>query len=273
MIYQNSLMVKIEPVNINTTPDYISCSFKAVSEEPVIQDNGVVDVYFARTIDLSSRYTDLRNYLSHDELLRADRFHHDKIRETYIACHAMLRLVLAQSLDVKPLDIEYQSGINGKPGLIANPLYFNITHTRDAFALAIYKDNIVGIDLERINQNIAIHSIIESYFSKDEREYILESSAGMETKDRFFLLWTRKEALLKALGVGIIDKLSQIEVSGRKNFINKDLFDNYAFDSTLRTLYLSSIKLPDSYLSIAIPAKAQINYSQLNYENIYSYFK
>jgi 4'-phosphopantetheinyl transferase len=256
-----------------SNPNYISCSFVPGHDVSHCEENGVTDVYFAETKDLSSVFPDLYNFISYDEKLKADKFKHGRTRETYISCHAILRLVLAQYLNVKPSDLIFQVGANGKPGLVGNPVFFNITHTNDAFAIVVFKDSPVGLDLERINRKIDIHSIIKTYFSKDEREYILKPSTDLETKDRFFLLWTRKEAMLKALGVGIIDKLSQVEVSGNENFINKDLFEKIVYDNFIQTIYLYSVKVLNYYLSIALPNKSSIYRYNLNSENINSYFE
>ncbi len=252
-----------------TDPDYVKCSFGSGYETSSNLYKGKLDVFFAETRDLRSRYPELKNFISCDEQIRADKFRFDKNRETYLACHALLRLVLAQCLNVSPLEISYQNGINNKPGLVGDPIYFNVTHTKEAFAFAISRDFYVGIDLEDVNQFIDIHNIIESFFSKKEREYILNQQT--ETKNRFFLLWTRKEALLKALGTGIINNLTQIEVSEQENFINKKSFDNLVSDSAFNEHFIYSKKLWNYYLSIATPHKATINFYHMNKENIVSY--
>lgn len=246
----------------------IHCYFDTGSKTTSEENLNRVEVFYAKTKDLISRYLDFKNYISHEELLRASRFHFDKDKDTYIFCHALLRLILSDRLKKKPLDILFINGLHNKPGLMGNPMYFNITHTRDAFAFATSKNFHVGIDLEKVSREIDFISIIETYFSKREREFILHSQS--EAKNRFFLLWTRKEALLKALGTGIISNLTQVEASEQENFINKKSFDNLVTDSAFNEHFIYSKKLCNYYLSIAIPHKATINFYHLNKENIVS---
>lgn len=256
-------------MDIINNPDFIKCSFGSESDAASMLNAGKLEVFYADTKDLSSKYTDLKQYISYDEQLRADKFYSDKDRETYIICHAILRLVLVQYLNVKPLEISFKKGINNKPYLVGDPIYFNLTHTRNGFAFALSKDFYVGIDLEEINQGIDIHSIAKSFFSPEEHGYIFGSKSGVY--NRFFLLWTRKEALLKALGTGIINNLKQVEVSGRNNIINKESFENLVSDYALHKLFMYSKRIRNYYLSIAIPRRASINFFRLNSINIVSY--
>lgn len=228
-----------------------------------------VEVFYAKTIDLITGYPDFKNYITKDEQLRADRFHFEEDMETYISCHALLRLILSRKLNKEPLEIIFVNELYNKPGLSGNPLYFNITHTRDAFAFATSKNFHVGIDLEKISREIDFISIIETYFSKREREYILGSQ--FEARDRFFHLWTRKEALLKALGTGIITDLTQVEVSEHESFVNKKSPGKLVFDSAFNDHFIYSKKFLNYYLSIAIPQKVEIRFIHINEENIKSY--
>lgn len=249
--------------------DCIRCYFESGFRNAEKYDPEELQVFYAKTEELRSRYDELRNYISDDEHQRANRFYFDSDRETYIACHASLRLVLAIELNTNPLEISFINGVNNKPSLAFNPLYFNITHTREAFAFAISRHYNIGIDLENINLNLDLNSITKNYFSKIEREFILQSES--EREHRFFLLWTRKEALLKAMGAGIIDNLTQVEVSGQNNFLDRNLFDNYAYDSASDEHFIYSTELFNNYLSIATPRKVTISIDELTSGNIPSY--
>ena len=104
---------------------------------------------------------------------------------------------------------------------------------------------------------------------KVECEYILGSQ--FEARDRFFLLWTRKEALLKAIGTGIITDLTQVEVSEHESFVNKKSLGKLVFDSAFNRHFIYSKKFLNYYLSIAIPQKSEIIFNELTVENIESY--
>jgi 4'-phosphopantetheinyl transferase len=65
----------------------------------------------------------------------------------------------------------------------------------------------LGVDIERIKHQFGYRDIAAQYFSAPEVAFI--NGAEMPT-EAFFLLWTRKEALLKACGTGIDDNLPQM---------------------------------------------------------------
>jgi 4'-phosphopantetheinyl transferase len=249
--------------------DCIRCYFD--SDYQTISESGSdeLKVFYAETKDLSSRYSDLKNFITDDEHKRADRFLFEEDRETYISSHSMLRLILSEELNTNPSGISIIIGKNKKPGIPGNPVYFNLAHTRDAFALVISKESYAGIDLEKVNLSMDFLSIIKTFFSNREREFILQSES--EANNRFFLLWTRKEAFLKALGTGIIDNLTQVEVSEQDNYINKRLFDSFISDSASNEHFIYSKKLQNNYLSVAVPYKTEIRINYLNDESLVSY--
>lgn len=250
--------------------DCIKCCFSNKSRNDFEDITNKTEVYFAETKNLGSRFSTLARLISDDELKRAARFYSDTERETYIFCHAFLRLILGERLGKNPLELFFIKETYNKPGLKNNPGFFNIAHTKDAFAIIFVKDFHVGIDLENIRQGIDINAIIKYYFGKEERDYILSSKE--EAIDRFFLLWTRKEALLKAIGTGIINDLGQINVSGPLNFIQKKSFGNLSIASVSNEYYIYSVKLSEYFISMAVPQKSSISVYELNAENIPIYF-
>lgn len=250
-------------------PRYIKCSFKSDNMPYSGSHKGKIDIFFAETRDLHLKYHEIRRYISYDEHIRAEKFVSDKDRKTYVTCHGILRLILAQYLRLDPLDISFRKGINNKPKLDGNPIYFNLTHAKEAFAIAVSRDYYVGIDLEQFNKEIEIHSISRNFFSKREYEFIFQSETG--TIQRFFLLWTRKEALLKALGTGITNDLKSVELCNKEILLNKLSFDNLDMGSTSDEHYIYSKKILNYFLSIASPHKASIGLNLLNSENITSY--
>ena len=133
-------------------PEYVRCSFdSAFRTSPKVYKSNL-DVYVAKTEDLVSQYHELVKYISIGEQLRAGKFLQEENRKTFVACHSVLRLLLARNLGVTPLAIEFVHGKNNKPALAGNPVHFNVTHTKDAFAIAISREVCVGIDLENTNE-------------------------------------------------------------------------------------------------------------------------
>jgi 4'-phosphopantetheinyl transferase len=240
-IYPNGIVHCYSLTNILTSPD----------------DNSLVaEVFFAKTNDFNSEYSTLKNFINSEDKLKADRLHLDEEKLTYLFCHTLLRLVLSRRLNIDPKEISIVYDKNKKPCLQGNPLFFNITHSRDAFAFAISQHSRVGVDLEKVNRDLDFVSVIKRFFSSQESEFILASPG--DSMNRFFLLWTRKEALLKALGTGIITNLSRIEVLKQKNILDRKLFDNILDDSLFCDYFIYSKKISDYYLSIAVTQKSTI---------------
>ncbi len=249
----------------------IQCYFEANVNSSASFPLSELEVFYGITKDLSSTRLDLVNYLTRDEKLRADKFRFTEDRDTYILCHGLLRSILSKKLKKNPSEAVFITDKNNKPGLVGNPLYFNITHNRDAFAFAISKHFYVGIDIENADQNIEFIPIINSYFGNEECKFILESQS--DAQNRFFLLWTRKEALLKALGTGIAIDLTQIEVSKNKNKISEESFDNLLCYPVYNEHFIYSRKVTNFFLSVAIPQKAKIILNQINETNMAKYVK
>jgi len=115
---------------------------------------------------------------------------------------------------------------------------------------------------------IDFKSITQKFFTLTERTFILDLPD--ESRNRFFLLWTRKEALLKARSTGIVSDLSAIDVLGTESLINKS-FENEIDDFQFCDHYIYSKKISDYYLSIAVPQKTEILLNILDAEKVRSY--
>lgn len=106
-------------------------------------------------------------------------------------------------------DLTYTEDTNGKPHLTlspSHPLNFSLSHTRCAIAVAVDSQP-VGIDIESIASARRLEPLfLDRTMNADEQALIRESADPCLA---FTELWTRKEALVKALGTGLnIDTLS-----------------------------------------------------------------
>lgn len=141
--------------------------------------------------------------LSEDELKRSSRFFQKEDRERFISSKFFLRILLSKFLAVPPRQIRYHTMANKKPGI--SGLSFNVTHSGNYLLIAI-GPSAVGIDVERLNRDFDFESVLSPSFSADEIAYIRNDDQVL----KFFLLWTRKESLLKASGEGLTDQLDQV---------------------------------------------------------------
>jgi len=250
-------------MNIRNSDRYIHCSSEINYDQN--GHNNDLEVYFSETKHLLPVYTDLKKYISVHEQSRADKYHFEEDRQTYVCCHALLRLMLSTKLHVQPSEISFVKGRNNKPRLKGNPVYFNISHTRNAFAIAISKTSYVGIDLENVNRNLEFKSMAKAIFNPRERSFISESCD--DERNRFFLLWTRKEAFLKAIGLGIITNLKQIAVSEQINLMNKKLLENLS-DRSCNDHFIYSGHLADYCFSVSVPKTTVVVLKSINGTNL-----
>ena len=93
---------------------------------------------------------------------------------------------------------------------------FNLSHSGDWILLAV-SDTEIGIDIEYINSQFKYNDILPDYFIEPEIKFIQQNLSD----DRFFMHWTRKESLAKALGTGLDSQLKDFPSLNGEHFINK----------------------------------------------------
>jgi 4'-phosphopantetheinyl transferase len=121
---------------------------------------------------------------------------------------------------MNPDELKFYYGPYGKPGLEkkTNPemIQFNISHSHGLALCAVAHKREVGVDLEYIHEDHSFGSIAEHFFSKQEAVALNSCPEHLRLK-LFFKLWTRKEALMKADGMGLALDLNQYKVLMRQN--------------------------------------------------------
>ncbi len=148
----------------------------------------------------------LEGVLSAEERDQCGRFVRPADRARCTASRASLRVVLAKYLLKDPRMLSFSAGPSGKPSLDrADPsIQFNISHAGDLALIAVTRGLRVGIDVERVREVPDMEAILYGFFSEQETAW-LRSREGEERTRAFFLLWTRREAAAKALGIGLFD--------------------------------------------------------------------
>lgn len=158
----------------------------------------------------------LFDILSEEERERARRYGCPASRTRFVIGRGLLRTILARYRDTTPSEIRFRVCPQGKPILDEpNPsLHFNVTHSHNLVLIAITQRGEVGIDVERIRPFANDLGLAERFFSQRECR-LLRLMAPERRTEAFFHAWTRKEACLKALGVGLSFGLDRVEVSIR----------------------------------------------------------
>ena len=171
-----------------------------------------VDVFWADLDAAVSALPCWQALLDSHEAARAAHFRFEGDRNRYIACHGILRMVLGRYVDRAPAALRFDLGSHGKPCLRDSDLQFNLSHSRHLALFAISRDLTVGCDVEFHDERFLAENIPEHFFSRAE---VAELHA-MPPSDRlaaFFAGWTRKEAYIKARGLGLSLPLNSFDVS------------------------------------------------------------
>lgn len=140
--------------------------------------------------------------LSADEVARARRFVFERDRHRFIAAHAALRQLLGQHSGQAGERLRFVAGRFGKPALASADLHFNLSHSHGIGLVALSSRNELGVDVEVLRPMPDALALAAAYFSPAEQAAL--TACPVAQRDRaFFVCWTRKEACLKAVGIGL----------------------------------------------------------------------
>lgn len=95
----------------------------------------------------------------------------------------------------------WQTSSEGKP-FYTGGKKFNISHS-GSFVTVAFSDKEIGIDIEKCSDFDV--SMVLDYLHIQEKKFIVNAT---DSRDAFFTVWTRKEAYLKAKGIGITEGLN-----------------------------------------------------------------
>jgi 4'-phosphopantetheinyl transferase len=116
----------------------------------------------------------------------------------------ILRRVLGRYLGEAPEQIELSRDERGKPRLAAEPgrLAFNLSHSGELTLVAVSCGREVGVDVEQVKAGRDLVALAERALGPEDAAAV--RVAGEDERTRlFYELWTRHEARLKCLGVGL----------------------------------------------------------------------
>ncbi|HEX4372003.1 MAG TPA: 4'-phosphopantetheinyl transferase superfamily protein [Puia sp.] len=200
-----------------------------------------VDVWKVK-ISSEEKLSDLfLQMFNEEEKEKASRYHNEDDKQRYIFGRGALRFLLGKYLNKSADTIQFTIGTDKKPLLNKNSgsdLHFNISHSGD-FDLIAISDSEVGVDIEKINPDFSYKEILKSNFTKEEIDFIQDSLHPIEA---FYLLWTRKESLVKATSKGLTDNLNLIStLDGLFNDGDKILDSHDSWD-------IHSFKIEENYL-------------------------
>jgi 4'-phosphopantetheinyl transferase len=169
-----------------------------------------------------------KNILSLEEREKLRAKPTNDLKEKFIIGKGSLRYLLQYYSDIPAQYIRFNIGPYGKPSMKhPSELKFNISHSGEMWILGLTKNTEIGIDIELVQNSFSYSLILDMVLSENEKKFF--SLLYKKEKDKtFFDIWTKKEALLKAIGVGLSTPMTAIEIFGQEtgaktsNFFFKD---------------------------------------------------
>ncbi len=155
-------------------------------------------------------------FLDSQETARADAFVHEPDRRRFATSRWILKKLLGSYLGIHGSRLRFLSNRYGKPYLnIAGAPSFNLSHSGDICIIGIAGSGDVGVDVELHREIADVHDLAEMVLSPDEWTELRALPDTAAATAGFLRGWTRKEAVIKALGLGIGINLQAITVGLR----------------------------------------------------------
>jgi 4'-phosphopantetheinyl transferase len=152
--------------------------------------------------------------LASEERARAMQLPRGGPQERFALARAAVRRLLAHHQQVSPHAVRFSYGEHGKP--FVEGLELSLSHAEAQLLVAVSAAGPLGVDLERNRPFAGLERMVEHFFAPPERAFVLGCGQPEQTR-RFLSLWTRKEAYLKAVGLGLSVSPAGINVLDLEN--------------------------------------------------------
>lgn len=169
-----------------------------------------------------------RSLLSDADINRAERRHAVEDREHLLMTYALHRLFLGARMAVDAVVVPLARDALGCPRLSDAGLHTSLSHAGRWVACAATAVGPVGVDVEQVSRAWVMPEIAERVCHPSEATAVARLPAA--ARDLALLaLWVRKEALLKAAGVGMAREMHTfVAPDGQEQLLSPDLDDSPA---------------------------------------------
>ncbi len=186
--------------------------------------------YFIYNVEslTNSEYEKWFSLMRKDKQERVSRYKDVIRRKCSVAGEMLVKAYIGNALKIAPEIFEISEDENGKPYIESCSIYFNISHCENILAYAFSNEEI-GIDIERIRP-ISLN-IMKRFYSEKEQKYVLghtpnetdfKKCEDEEILERFYRIFTLKEAICKKSGIGI----KGLEEADALPFLDKSFKEN-----------------------------------------------
>jgi 4'-phosphopantetheinyl transferase len=188
------------------------------------EDDFLIEIYKIKLSNYQELASSTLTVLSDSERSRAKRYHFVKDKNRFIICRTLLKFLLAEHIGLEVDKVLIDLDSNKKPYLSSHSsVFFNVSHSGDYAVIAIAKCP-VGVDVEYVNKDFDYEEILPTIFNELEMD---EIRLNKEKHLTFYKFWTRKEAIVKAIGKGIDNDILNIPVTDGFHSVPSTLMGNH----------------------------------------------
>lgn len=164
-----------------------------------------------------SIFNNLISYVSKEKATQIKKLYNNMDKKLSLYAQVAVKLIIQKEFGIDINQISIVNDDLGKPYIEGHEnIFFNISHTHNVIAIA-FSDNRVGVDIEKETENST--GIAKRFFTEKENEYI--TNVSVDPMKAFLEIWTKKEAFIKYLGLGLRKPLDDFCV------VNDFLKDNF----------------------------------------------
>lgn len=150
--------------------------------------------------------------LTPDERKRAECFHQAGDRDRFVTGRGALRALLADALP-GGRDVTLEAEPGGRLVAPGSGLHVSVAHSAGLVLCAV-AGRPVGVDVEHVAGRDPEPALLQRSCTAAELREVLATGAA-DRELAFLRIWTRKEAVGKALGVGLALPLTEVDVRRR----------------------------------------------------------
>lgn len=244
---------------------YNSKRFENCSIENFLPNPNTVDVWLIEMDRLTSKISRFFNTMNTPEKIRNAKLIYNVDKQRNIISCGLTRELLGQYINIEPSEVTIEIGAHGKPLIPAKNNSkmpgFNISHSENMmlFVTSLHDKNI-GIDIEAHRNIEDLSEIADSLLNAEDKKHFLSFPEDLR-KYIFFDCWTKKEAIVKAAGIGLSASITDIRIplnSGKP--INVALSLEYHPGLFFKVMPLPPIKGYSSALALSGRNNSQIRY-------------